>query len=110
MYLSYGIFLLMAGLVGFVLTGAKSALISGAASGTLMTGLSFLVDKNKIAEMITKVLNLMFCGVFGWRFYLALQAVMAGVEGKLIAAILLGLMAVVSIFVAATAFSKGKKS
>ena len=45
LYLYYGISLGALGLVGFVLTHAKSALISGLASAAIMVALSFFVEK-----------------------------------------------------------------
>lgn len=95
-YLLYGLILMILGLLGFYLTHAKSALISGLASAALMIGLSFLT-KNSVALMITRGLNLALLGVFVWRSSLAISAVSAGSEEKFIPAILLSLMALVSI-------------
>ncbi|MCH2228250.1 MAG: TMEM14 family protein [Candidatus Caenarcaniphilales bacterium] len=96
-FTTYGAFLILMGLIGFFLTHAKSALISGLASGAIMLALSFFI-KNTVINYISKGLTLVFLGVFTWRFTLALMAFSGGNAEKLIPTIILGLMAFVSLF------------
>ncbi|NQY79050.1 MAG: hypothetical protein HRT47_01940 [Candidatus Caenarcaniphilales bacterium] len=96
-FTSYGLFLISMGLIGFFLTHAKSALISGVASGTIILSLSFFIEKTFV-NYISKGLTLAFLGVFTWRFTLALMAFSGGNAEKLTPTIILGLMAFVSLF------------
>jgi hypothetical protein len=95
-YFFYGLILALLGVTGFVLTHAKSALISGLASAAIIVALSFFM-KSKAVRLVTYSLNTLLIGVFSWRFWLALSAFMSGNEAKLIPAALLGKMALFSI-------------
>lgn len=109
LYISYGILLAALGTIGFMLTHAKSALISGLASGGIMILISFFVA-NKIVFNIAKILNLVLIGVFGWRSTIAMNALMAGNNSKLVPATLLSLMALVSVAVLTISLLKAKTS
>ncbi len=97
LYASYGTALIILGIVGFFLTHAKSALISGLVSGILMILMSLLVGRFNAAKLIAKILNTLFLGAFAWRSTLAMNAVAAGDSEKLIPAILISLMALISV-------------
>ena len=104
----YGAFLIAMGLVGFLLTHAKSALISGLASGAIMFALSFFVDKT-VVDYISKALTTIFLGVFTWRFSLALGAVLGGNAEKLVPAVILGAMALMSLATLIAAIISSRK-
>lgn len=100
LYLFYGIAIAILGVVGFLMTHAKSALISGLASGAILIAVSFF-STNKIGSIVAKVLNLLLLGVFGWRSTLAITAFSNGHEDKLVPSVLLSLMALISVVVLA---------
>ncbi|MDA0772369.1 MAG: hypothetical protein O3C63_05440 [Cyanobacteria bacterium] len=97
LYLLYGFSILTLGLVGFYLTHAKSALISGAASASIIILLSFFICKSKVVLIATRVVNVLLIGAFAWRSTLAMTALTAGNGDKLIPAILISVMALVSV-------------
>jgi uncharacterized membrane protein (UPF0136 family) len=97
LYLNYGISIAALGLVGFLLTHAKSALISGLASGAILILISYFVEKFNIVKIIAKIVNLLLLGVFSWRTTLLVIALMNEHPEKLVPAILLGTMALVSL-------------
>lgn len=80
-----------------MLTHAKSALISGTASGLLILALSFLVRKNNFIDWGLIALTGLFASVFSWRFSLAFGAYQNGAADKLVAAMILAVMMVASI-------------
>ncbi len=106
LYSSYGTALILIGLVGYLLTHAKSALISGLATGVLMIVFSTLVNKFDVVQLIAKIFNVLFLGVFAWRSTLVMNALAAGDSEKLIPAILLSLMALISVCVFAVSILK----
>jgi len=99
LYLNYGITITTLGLIGYFLTHAKSALISGLASGAILVLISFFVNQVNFVKIIGKVVNVLLLGVFTWRTSLATIAFIGGAGEKLIPAILLALMAIVSLVV-----------
>ena len=90
-FLVFGIVLLGAGITGFMMTGAKSALISGSVTGLIMIASSMLSCKNDSFTKIGVLLTMIFTGVFAWRFSLVLEAAKLNPD-KNIAANLLGVM------------------
>lgn len=84
------------GIMGFLLTHAKSALISGLASGIIMIVLSFFVSNNSVV-LAARIVNGLLLAVFGWRSFLAINAVILGNISKLIPALLITSMAVISL-------------
>lgn len=109
LYLVYGLIIATLGVLGFVLTHAKSALISGLASAVIIVALSFFTS-NKIGAIVAKVVNVILLGVFSWRATLALTALAAGNSAKLIPGILLAAMALVSLIVLIVSFIKSNRS
>ena len=105
LYLTYGILIAALGLTGFLLTHAKSALISGLASGTILVVLSFFVEKSPVA-MAAKIVNFLLIGVFGWRTFAAFTAFQAGNQAKLTPLILLSAMALISLIVFVSTLKK----
>jgi uncharacterized membrane protein (UPF0136 family) len=103
LYLFYGIVIAFLGVVGFILTQAKSALISGLASGALIIFVSFFAA-SKIGALTSRVLNIILLGVFSWRSTLAITAFANGHEDKLVPSILLSMMALISVVVLAVSF------
>lgn len=97
LYLNYGISLGVLGLVGFFLTQAKSALISGLASAAIIIAISFFIDKAPALKIVAKVINVLLLGVFSWRTTMAIIALLNDHPEKLIPAILLATMALVSL-------------
>lgn len=106
LYLNYGISIAALGLVGFLLTHAKSSLISGLASGAILILISFFVDKFDFVKIIGKVINILLLGVFSWRTTIAVTALMNGHPEKLTSAILLATMALVSLVTFILSFKK----
>ena len=106
LYFSYGIIIALLGIVGYLLTHAKSALISGLASAAVLILVSFFVEKLAIMQLIGKVVNVMLLGVFSWRASLAITALLHEHPEKLVPAILLALMALVSLVVFLLSFKK----
>ncbi len=96
LYMSYGIAIAVLGLIGFFLTHAKSALISGLASAAVIIVLSFLINK-PFVPMLARIVNVILLGVFSWRASLAVTALLAEHPEKLIPAVLLSVMALVSL-------------
>ena len=97
LYLAYASTIAVLGVVGFLLTHAKSALISGLASAVVIAALAFFVEKSGIASIAAKVVNVLLLGVFSWRSTLAITAVLNEHPEKLIPSVLLVLMAMVSL-------------
>jgi uncharacterized membrane protein (UPF0136 family) len=97
LYLNYGISIAALGLVGFFLTHAKSALISGLASGAILILISFFVDKVPVVKIIGKVVNILLIGAFGWRVIKAVMAIMDGADQSLVKVILVSTMLLISI-------------
>ncbi len=106
LYSSYGTALILIGIVGYFLTHAKSALISGLVTGVIMIVLSTLVTKFNVVKVIAKVFNVLFLGAFAWRSTLVMNALAAGDSEKLIPAILLSLMALISVCALAVSILK----
>ncbi len=98
LYLTYGILIALLGVAGFVLTHAKSSLISGLVSGAILVALSFFIEKSSVA-MAAKIVNALLLGMFSWRVSKPLMAFMAGNPDKLIPVILLSAMALISLIV-----------
>jgi uncharacterized membrane protein (UPF0136 family) len=103
LYLFYGIIIVFLGVVGFILTQAKSALISGLASGSLIIIASFFAS-SKPGAVVSKILNIALLAVFSWRSTLAIMAFTNGHEDKLVPSILLSMMALISVVVLAVSF------
>lgn len=106
LYLNYGISIAVLGLVGFFLTHAKSALISGLASGAILILISLFVNKFNFVQIIGKVVNVLLLGVFSWRTSIAVMALLNDHPEKLVPAILLGTMALVSLATLLLSFKK----
>lgn len=95
LYIGYGLTLLVSGLLGFWLTHAKSALISGTASAVVIILLAFFTTHSKTLTWIPVGVNLVLALVFSWRFILVYQALSTNPE-KTTAAIFLGIMGLAS--------------
>lgn len=104
----YGVFLILCGIVSVIFIGmkAKTALLSGGMSGVvaLLCGYGISIDINA-ARVGGMLLSAMLFVVFSWRSTKTLFKVfeLAGtpgeeLKGKLIAFLIISLMAVVSIF------------
>lgn len=106
LYFVYGNVIGFLGILGFALTHAKSALISGLASSAILIVISMYMNHIKAINITAKVVNLLLLAVFSWRASLALSAYFAGNAEKLIPGALLGLMALTSLVVLALAFKK----
>lgn len=109
LYSSYGTALIILGIIGYFLTYAKSALISGLATGVIMLICSTLVNKFNVVKLIAKIFNVLFLGAFVWRSTLAMTALNAGNMDKLIPALLISLMALISVSVLAISILKPQK-
>jgi len=103
---AYGAFLIVCGVVGWAATGfapkAKTAILSGGVTGTLMVVLGLLAlygsaRARVIAPWVGVFFALAFTSVFTWRASIAWQ----NVPAKLYVAILLSVMAVASVTAAA---------
>ncbi len=97
--ISFGVFLFLCGLAGFLSNpaAAKTALISGSLFGGLSVIWGLLLAKGfGFAKWIALAMTLMLCGVFGWRSVVSWQAVADG-EPKAFAASLITLMLLGSI-------------
>ena len=105
LYLSYGLVILAIGLIGWLITHAKSALISGLATGGIMILISFFASGG-IARIVAKVFNVLFLGAFAWRSTLAISALSAGDQAKFIPSVLLSLMAIASVVALAISILK----
>jgi len=94
----YGVFLLLCGQVGFLLTDAKTALISGSVSAALALGLAWGAAEG---WRWTRYAALGLCVVFGaaftWRSTVAWLAVIGGTSEKLPVAVLITLMLTASV-------------
>ncbi len=99
LYSIYGLIILALGLGGYLITHAKSALISGLAAGSIMIALSFFVEKAKAVKITAMVFNFLFLVAFTWRGFLAIMALLNEHPEKLIPSILLAAMAIVSVVV-----------
>lgn len=97
LYFIYGNVLLISGVAGYVLTHAKSALISGSISALVMIVLSIFAAKPGFVRIIARVINVILGCVFTWRAFLALSALQAGNPDKLIPTILLAVMMLASV-------------
>ena len=76
--ISFGVFLFLCGLAGYLSNPAtaKTALISGSLFGGLSVVWGILLAKGfNFAKWIALVMTLMLCGVFGWRSVVSWQAV-----------------------------------
>jgi uncharacterized membrane protein (UPF0136 family) len=92
--ISFGIFLILCGLAGYLSNpaAAKTALISGSLFGGLSVVWGILLGKGfNFAKWAALVMTLLLCVVFGWRSIVSWQAV-AGGEPKVFAASLISLM------------------
>lgn len=103
LYLFYGLVIGFLGILGFLLTQAKSALISGLISASLLIVVSFFAN-GQIGNFLAKFINILLLGTFTWRTVLAITALTNDHPEKLIPSILLSLMALVSVVVAAISF------
>jgi hypothetical protein len=105
----YGSFLITCGMVSVVLIGpkAKTALISGGASGVLSLVAGYFVSQQHIwAQWAGIALTFTLFCVFAWRsaktLFRVFELIPAGhpdLEGKGIAFLIISLMAVVSIYI-----------
>lgn len=92
--ISFGLFLFLCGLAGYLSNpaAAKTALISGSLFGALSVVWGLLLAKGfKFAKWVALAMTLLLCGVFGWRSIVGWQAVADG-EPKTFAASLITLM------------------
>ena len=97
--ISFGVFLFLCGLAGYLSNpaNAKTALISGSLFGGLSVVWGILLAKgHEFAKRIALAMTLMLCGVFGWRSVVTWQAVADGAP-KAFAASLITLMLLGSI-------------
>lgn len=108
----YGTFLILCGIVSVILIGmrAKTALISGGLAGVISITVGHFISQGSAAASVAGVVVclLLFC-VFCWRSTKTLFTVLEMVperhpdlKGKVIAFLVISLMAVVSIFVLLT--------
>jgi uncharacterized membrane protein (UPF0136 family) len=97
LYLNYGISLGILGLIGYFLTQAKSALISGLASAAILIAISFFIEKVPVLKTVARVINILLLGVFSWRTTMAIIALLNDHPEKLVPGILLATMALVSL-------------
>lgn len=99
LYTIYGSIVMALGLIEYLLTHAKSSLISGLASGVIMIGLAFFVEKIKAVKITAMVFNFLFLVIFTWRASLAIMALVNDHPEKFIPSLLLAALAVVSVIV-----------
>jgi uncharacterized membrane protein (UPF0136 family) len=99
---SFGIFLFLCGLAGYLSNpaAAKTALITGSLFGGLSVVWGLLLGKGfKVARWIALVMTVILCGVFSWRSIASWQAVAEGAPktfaASLITLMLLGSLATV---------------
>jgi uncharacterized membrane protein (UPF0136 family) len=99
-YLSFGLFLIVCGIAGYLSNpaAAKTALISGSTFGLLNAAWGFWMLKGgRLAVFAAAFLTtLMLCGAFSWRSTVSWQAVAEG-EPKLFAACLITAMLLASV-------------
>lgn len=114
--LAFGLFLIVSGLLGWASTGfsdrGKTAILSGAVSGSIMIGWAFLVAKGPRALAATArwgalAFTVLFGGTFVWRGIVAWQSVAAG-DPKLAVALLLSVMACASLAAAVLQVRAGR--
>jgi uncharacterized membrane protein (UPF0136 family) len=92
--ISYGVFLFLCGLAGYLSNpvAAKTALISGSVFGTLSLIWGLLLGKGfGFAKWAALATTLLLCAVFSWRSFASWQKVLNG-EPKAFAASLITLM------------------
>lgn len=109
LYVFYGLFLTTCGLIAIVFIGpkAKTALGSGSISGLLSLLVAYMYyQQYDLAQPLGIGLSLLLFGVFSWRCTLTLfkvfeiqQSSPAEIKPKIIAFLLIGLMAIVSLIV-----------
>jgi uncharacterized membrane protein (UPF0136 family) len=105
----YGLFLITCGILSVTFIGpkAKTALISGGASGCISLGIAYLVLKNHYVAVYLGIgLSIMLFVVFSWRCTKTLFRLFEMIAGshpelkvKGIAFLIIGLMAIVSLVV-----------
>lgn len=98
--MQYGIFLIAAGLVGFLSNPekAKTALISGGTFGALAFVLGVMMKRGVVwSGVAAKVLVLLLSGVFVWRAWASWSAYAGGQSAKLTAAIIITTMCLASL-------------
>lgn len=99
-YIGFGIFLILCGIAGYASNpeGAKTALMSGGAFGTLSAGWGVWMQKSagKAPRIAAGLTTLMLIGAFTWRSIVTWQKVSDG-EPKQFAASLITLMLITSV-------------
>ncbi len=98
--MQYGIFLIAAGLAGFLSNPekAKTALMSGGLFGTLSLVLGVMMKRGAAwSVVVSKVLVALLSGVFVWRAWASWSAYAGGQSAKLTAAILITTMCLASL-------------
>lgn len=105
----YGLFLILCGTTSVIFIGlkAKTALASGGISGLAAITIAYLINsQNRFAPIVGIVLTLLLFGVFAWRSTKTLLKVLvltvpqnADLKGKIIAFLIISLMAVISLVV-----------
>lgn len=69
--MAYGIILLLCGAGGYLVTGAKSALISGGITGILLVTAGMLGDNSKLMKWLGTIVTGMAALMFSWRLTVA---------------------------------------
>lgn len=101
-FLFLGLFLLVAGLVGYLSNpaGAKTALLSGGIFGTFFVVCSVALQKGfTVARWVGWWVIVFLIAIFTWRASVSWMAVAAGESTKLIAALLISAMLLASLTV-----------
>jgi hypothetical protein len=96
LYLIYGGLITASGCIEFVLTEAKSVLISTMTMSFIIELMGVLIEKYSLIQIVARIFNLIFLGVFTWRANMAITALINGHSDKLIISIVLGLMTLIS--------------
>ena len=92
---SYGIFLILCGVAGFLSNPekAKTALISGGLFGGLSITWAYLLKRGEAwALHVARVMAILLSLIFAWRSFLSWMAVASGSGYKVVAAVLITLM------------------
>ncbi len=110
-YLAYGVFLIVVGLVGYLSNPekAKTALMSGGVFGGAALMISVLLSRgHRWALKVGAVMTALLSVVFVWRSSASWSAVMAGESHKILAAALITAMLLASLLVVLKSWSAVK--
>ncbi len=109
LFIFYGLFLMMCGITAIIFIGlkAKTALISGGTSGMIALSIAYSASQNFVYAVYLGIgLTLFLFVIFSWRGTKTLLLLLEltaekheDVKGKAIAFLIIGLMAVVTLFV-----------